>query len=141
MRQLQSSTFPAICLARLKCFLINIILINHAAIYYKHTEFQERILGGLSMRTDNSECTDRKRGAFLCLVCCFVFFCFVFLLLCFSFSKDPLLPTTRSCQQCPQLRLGSAAEQKDNFLLHPSNSCTRSDMNTTIPSPPNTCSP
>lgn len=128
MRQLQSSTFLAICLASLKCFLINIILINHAAIYYNHTEFEERIVRGLSPRMDNFECRDRKRGAFFGL-----FF--------LSFPKDPLLATTRSSQRCPQLRLGGAAGPKCNFLLHPSHSCTRSDLNATIPSPPSTFSP
>lgn len=43
MRQLQSSTFLAICLERLKYFLINIILINHTATYYNLTEIKKRI--------------------------------------------------------------------------------------------------
>lgn len=51
MRQLQSSSFLAICLARLKCFLINIVLINHAATYYNLTEIKKRILWRLSPRT------------------------------------------------------------------------------------------
>lgn len=63
MRQLQSSTFLAICLARLKCFLININLINHAAIYYNHTEFKERIVGKLGPRMNNCEGRNRKRRA------------------------------------------------------------------------------
>lgn len=54
MRQLQSSTFLAICLARLKYFLINIILINHAATYYNLTEIRKRIVGRLNPKTDNS---------------------------------------------------------------------------------------
>lgn len=65
MRQLQSSTFLAICLARLKCFLINIILINHAATYYNLTEIKKLIVRRISPRKDNSQRRDRKRGAFL----------------------------------------------------------------------------
>lgn len=68
MRQLQSSTFLAICLARLKCFLINIILINHAAIYYNHIEFKELRARRLCPRMDNFERRDRKRGAFFVLI-------------------------------------------------------------------------
>lgn len=73
MRQLQSSTFLAICLARLKCFLINIILINHAAIYYNHPEFKERTVRRVNLGMDSFEYSDIKRGAFLILFDFFFF--------------------------------------------------------------------
>lgn len=67
MRQLQSSSFLAICLARLKCFLINIVLINHAATYYNLTEIKKRILWRLSPRTTFLKGGTENSGLFFLL--------------------------------------------------------------------------
>lgn len=110
MRQPQSPTSLAICLARLKRFLINIILINHAAIYYSRAELKERTVRSLCPRTGGAECRAREP------IACFGFS--VWLSVRAVSPEGPFL-TTRIRPQRARRRPGNGGAKRDSSIRRP----------------------
>lgn len=113
MRQPQSPTSLAICLARLKRFLINIILINHAAIYYSRAELKEWTVRSLRPRTGDAELRAGEPTAWFGLSV------WLSVRAAVVSPQGPFLPTTRIRPRCAQRRPGSGAAKRDSSIRRP----------------------